>query len=58
MVWDLGCFEYLEENDCSLNNEGVFRTAPATTGLKKQTYYNYKPFENTLFYFEYIFWLE
>ena len=39
MVWDLCCFEDLEEKDRSLdqliNDGGVCRTAPATPGLLK-----------------------
>ena len=37
MVWDLWCFEDLEEKDRllnqSVNDGGVCRTAPATPGL-------------------------
>ena len=39
MVWDLWCFEDLEEKDRSVNqlisDRGVYRTAPATPGLLK-----------------------
>ena len=45
MVWDLWCFEDLEEKDESISelisDRGVCRTAPATLGLLKMQCYKF-----------------